>query len=131
MVDILREMLVFTPEFIKALIVFVVMILIDYATGVLYALSTQSLKSKIMREGLWRKIGFVLAVVAFYAIGTLAGVQNYFGIGSATLFAINEALSITENLGKLGVPIPKFVTKFITDLRDKYDTEEYTGNHEA
>jgi len=131
MIDVIKEMLVFTPEFIRALIVFVVMIFIDYATGVLCALSTQSLKSKVMREGLWRKIGFVLAVVAFYAIGTLAGVQNYFGIGSATLFAINEVLSITENLGKLGVPIPKFITKFIVDLKDKYDTEEYTGNHEA
>jgi toxin secretion/phage lysis holin len=38
-------------------------------------------------------------------------------------FIANEAISITENAGLMGVPIPDFITKAIDMLKNKEESE--------
>lgn len=129
--EILKEMLVFTPEFQRTMIVMTVTILVDIVTGLLNAFAKKEIKSSTMREGLTRKFGYIFGVVIAYFIGTMMNAQNAFGIGTAGLIIANEAISVTENLGALGIPLPKFFTKFLETLKEKYDSEDYIGAHET
>ncbi len=51
---------------------------------------------------------------------------------AAVWYILNEALSITENAGRIGAPIPAWLTKYIAVLKDKIDdkAEDVSGNDE-
>lgn len=97
-------------------------VVIDYASGVLRAAAEGSLNSRIGLKGIVKKIGFFLLVatanLADQALGTSEPV-----IRTATSFFLvaNELLSVTENLGAAGVPIPDVLRRAIELLREKSD----------
>ena len=54
---------------------------------------------------------------------------NYIKDGVCIAFIANELISIVENAGLMGVPIPKIITKAIDMLHKKEDPEnEETDN---
>ncbi|MBQ2538385.1 MAG: phage holin family protein, partial [Ruminococcus sp.] len=44
-----------------------------------------------------------------------------FGMMIAVWLIVNELLSILENLGRLGIPLPEFLVKAVERLRDGVD----------
>ena len=48
----------------------------------------------------------------------------WFGLLVAVWLIINEMISILENLSKLGVPIPDFLTKIIKRLKNSAERKE-------
>ena len=52
------------------------------------------------------------------------GYKMWFGISVAVWLIINEMISILENLSKLDVPIPVFLTKLIERLKISVDKKE-------
>ena len=48
----------------------------------------------------------------------------WFGLLVAVWLIINEMISILENLSKLGVPIPDFLTKVIQRLKNSAERKE-------
>lgn len=114
-----------------ALIVFVV---IDYTTGVISAAVNKKLSSSVGFKGLLRKI------LIFLIVG-LANILDVYVLGanailrSAVIFfyIANEGLSIIENLGETGLPIPKKLRDVLAQLRKKSgeeDDENGVDNHE-
>lgn len=103
---------------IQTLFVFVV---IDYLTGVLASGKQGELSSKAGLKGIGRKA----MIFMFVAMGHMAdlhlsdGHAHLFRDGVITFFVANEALSITENAGKLGVPIPEPIKKAVEILKEK------------
>lgn len=103
---------------LSALIAFMVL---DYGTGLLTARVTQTLSSKVGFVGIARK-GLMLAVVA---VGHVLDAQVFGGDGSVCRSAVigfylaNEGLSILENTGKLGMPLPKKLRQALEQLRDQ------------
>ena len=55
--------------------------------------------------------------------GLEVGYNMWFGLLVAVWLIINEMISILENLGKLGVPIPEFLTKIIKRLKNSAEGE--------
>ncbi|WP_368260577.1 phage holin family protein, partial [Eubacterium callanderi] len=45
-------------------------------------------------------------------------------------YCVNEMLSIVENMGLMGVPIPEAITKAIEILKKKSETEDKNGGKE-
>ena len=43
---------------------------------------------------------------------------------SCTYYLLNEAISITENLSELGVPIPDKLKRILKDFRDKNKNDD-------
>jgi len=44
-------------------------------------------------------------------------------------YLLNEALSITENAGRMGAPVPGWLMKYIAALKSKIDSDrENTGS---
>lgn len=78
----------------------------DVVTGVVQAIKNKSLDSTAMRNGLFRKVGFifviVLAYMCEYAMGHLdLGFNVPMVAGICTFICLTEVVSILENITKL------------------------------
>ena len=98
---------------------------IDYISGVTLAAFKCSKKSK--NGGLSSKSGFaglvkkgmqLLIVLAAYRLDIMTG-HNFVRTAVIIAFTANEAISITENAGLMGVPIPEKLRKAVDLLAAK------------
>lgn len=106
-------------------------ILIDLATGLAKAKIQGRLSSDTGYKGFWRKAA-LLAALAFgicldllveYAAAAGLGAEFPAMIGRLLAFyiAVNECISITENLSACGVRLPGFLAAALGSARDKLD----------
>lgn len=79
-----------------------------------------SLDSKAGFKGLFKKAFILLVVFLAYRLDLLIGSQ-YIKDMTCIAYIVNETLSIIENLGLMGVPIPNVIKKAIDLLNKKTD----------
>lgn len=104
---------------------------IDYLTGILVAgvfhaspkSENGTLESRAGWKGLVRK-GLTLLIVLVAARIDVLLDTTYFRDGVCIAFIVNELLSITENAGLCGVPIPAPITRAIELLKQKEEPKE-------
>ncbi len=100
-----------------ALIAFVV---IDYVTGVMCAIINRELSSAVGFKGIFRKVLIFLIV----GIANIIDVQ-VIGTGAVLRTAViffyisNEGVSLLENAGHLGLPIPEKIKTVLEQLHDR------------
>lgn len=105
-----------------ALIAFVV---IDYLTGVMCAIINRELSSAVGFKGIFRKVLIFLLV----GIANIIDVQ-VIGTGAVLRTAViffyisNEGVSLLENAGHLGLPIPEKIKTVLEQLHDRAEKEE-------
>ena len=120
------------------LAVLVAVMLIDYVTGMAAASYTKQLNSRIGVMGILKKAGYIALVAvgmvvdylitsALVSIGISLQINYCFGMIITVWLIINELISILENLGEMGVPLPSFLTSMIKTLKSK--VEEQGGKH--
>ena len=98
----------------------------DYLSGLAVALvfkkspktNSGGGSSRVGWKGLCRKGMTLLIVLVAYRLDLILGV-NYIRDTVMIGFIANETISITENAGLMGVPLPKIITKAIDILNDK------------
>lgn len=113
---------------LKTLIIFII---IDYVSGLVVAgvfhksnkTDTGTLESKAGFKGLCRK-GMILLIVLIGARLDLAIGVDYIRNAVCIGFMANEAISIVENAGLMGLPLPDVVKKAIDILKQKANSEE-------
>lgn len=102
---------------IIALLLFVV---IDYITGVMCAVADKKLSSEVGFKGICRKVLIFMMVGIANILDT-----KIIGGGSALRSAViffylsNEGISLLENAGHLGLPIPEKLKVVLEQLHDK------------
>lgn len=108
-------------------IILLCLIAADYLTGVLVAINEKNLSSEIGFRGILKKVGILCVVAVAQLIGGAAGLPDIrsFVIG---FYIANEAISITENAGHLGVPLPKKLMDVLKQLKNDAEDEESTTN---
>lgn len=98
-----------------------ILMALDIVTGFVNAWSKNDIKSSVMRQGLARKFGELVVI----AIGQLffygVGLPKYIVAGISTYIILMELISICENLKKLGVPIPKFISRALASAEKQID----------
>ncbi|MCC2256078.1 phage holin family protein [Ruminococcus sp. CLA-AA-H200] len=100
-----------------ALIAFVV---IDYVTGMMCAIINRELSSAVGFKGIFRKVLIFLLV----GIANIIDVQ-VIGTGAVLRTAViffyisNEGVSLLENAGHLGLPIPEKIKTVLEQLHDR------------
>lgn len=99
-----------------------VLVILDYITGVLNAIDQKRLSSSVGYKGIARK------VLIFVLVGTANVVDVYIlgkaGVLRATViffYISNEGISILENAAYLGLPVPQ---KFQSVLKQLHQKEE-------
>ncbi|MEN6534622.1 MAG: phage holin family protein [Bryobacteraceae bacterium] len=85
----------------------VVLILLDFASGLLYAWSTGAVSSDASYRGMAKKAMMLLLTGAASAYNATQPLGFDAGAAVAGFFCTTELISITENAGRLGLPIPK------------------------
>ena len=102
---------------IYALLVFVV---VDYVTGVLCAISDRALSSEVSFRGLCRKV-LIFTLVAIGHILDVYVIGNGSVLRTAVIFFYmsNEGISLLENAGHLGLPIPDQLRLVLEQLHDR------------
>lgn len=107
-----------------AMKVLVVLMVIDYVTGFLGAIKNREVNSEIMFWGGIRK-GLILAVVIVAVLldEMLGNLQPVIRTLAIYFYVAREGISVTENLGLLGVPLPPSITRILTQLQKKNDQD--------
>ena len=116
------------------IIVLMTVMVIDYITGMVSAWHNAELSSKKGVFGIIKKLCYLALVCVgmgvdwlIYSGMTQVGItMNYtvfFGILVAIWLIINELISILENLNRICVPLPKFITVIVKKLKNTVETE--------
>lgn len=101
---------------LKTLLVF---ILLDYITGVCEAITNKKLNSIIGAKGIIKKIGYLLIVALSVQLDTITGETGAIRTLVIYFFVANEGISILENWGSMGLPLPKKIIETLEQLKDK------------
>lgn len=117
--------------FDAALITLLIFMIVDYATGLIVAgvfhksekTESGALESRAGWKGLCRKGVSLLVVLVACRLDTIMG-SNFIRDATVIAFIANETISIIENAGLMGVPIPSVITKAIEVLKKKADTAD-------
>lgn len=131
------------------LLILLIMMVLDYITGMLASRQESIVhpddkqygwNSKKGAQGIIKKVGYlciiVVGMVVDYIILQVAaqiGIETtlkaFFGLLVAVWYILNELLSIIENAGRMGAPVPEWLKKYIAVLKDtvEHKTEEAEG----
>lgn len=105
-------------ELTPAFAVLIALMIIDFCTGLLHAFIEQKLNSKTCARGIMKKI-FILALVAVaHLIDISLGKAVCMGVVEFFYIA-NESMSIIENAGRAGLPVPEKLTEVLEQLNGK------------
>ena len=100
----------------------IALVVIDYITGVMCAISDKTLSSEVGFRGICRKVLIFLLV----GIGNIIDVQVLGSPGvlrTAVIFFYlsNEGVSLLENAAHLGLPVPDAIKTVLEQLHDRSD----------
>ena len=80
------------------------------------AFHTKTLSSKIGFQGILKKVGILLIVMLGVLVDRVTGNTGAVRTLVIYYFVANEGLSVLENLGQCGVPIPASIKKALKAL---------------
>jgi toxin secretion/phage lysis holin len=98
--------------------VLVYFVIADYLTGVLAAFCLKKLSSEVGARGIAKKVFIFLLVGIAYQIDMLAGTELVRAAVCAFYIGI-EGLSVLENAGKLGIPLPEVLTSALEQMQNR------------
>lgn len=123
------------------LTILIVVMIIDYATGMTSAWKSGELESKTGLIGILKKVSYLVLVavggVVDYLISAGLAAANVeisitycCGLIVCVWLIINELISILENLAELGTPIPKFLVNIVRRLKNTVENKTDTDTKE-
>ena len=107
------------------MIALVVFMALDYITGLMCAVIDKKLSSAVGFKGIFKKV----LIFALVGVANILDV-NVIGTGSVLRTAIiffyisNEGVSLIENAGHLGLPIPAKLKAVLEQLHDRAEKED-------
>ncbi|MBK5898679.1 phage holin family protein [Catonella massiliensis] len=114
-----------------AMVTLLIFMAIDYISGLIVAAvfkkspktETGALESRAGFKGLFRK-GMTLLIVLIACRMDLVMHTNFIRDAVVIAYIVNESISIIENAGLMGIPVPKAIIKAIDILKRKEDEKE-------
>ena len=119
----------------NAVVTLIIFMVIDYAMGIIVAAvfkkseksENGGLSSRVCWIGLARKVMTLLFVIIANRLDVLIG-TDYIRTGVIISFCASELISICENAGLMGVPLPAVITKAIDILKNKSEDDNNDDN---
>ena len=107
---------------IYALLVFVTA---DYITGVMCAIADKNLSSEVGFKGICKKVLIFVMVGIGHIMDTyLIGNGEVLRTAVIFFYCSNEGVSMLENAGHLGLPIPAKLKEVLEQLHDRAEKED-------
>ncbi|KAF5065280.1 holin family protein [Oscillibacter sp.] len=98
----------------------IILVVLDYITGVCVAILERRLSSEIGAKGIAGKVMiFVLVALSNVADTYFLLDGNALETVTVIFYCANESISIVENAGKMGIPLPQKLLSVLEKLKDK------------
>lgn len=96
-----------------------VLVVADFVTGWIAAWVRGELRSMKGYIGIAKKVGIFIVITVAHMIDGVLGDMHYLRDAVVFFYLANELLSIIENTGKMGVPMPPVLTRAVAALQEK------------
>lgn len=94
-------------------------IVIDYLTGIASAIYNKKLSSKIGLKGIIKKFSYLCVVALSVVIDELTGQNGIIRTLVIYFFVANDGLSIIENLAEMNIKLPQKLIDTLEQLKKK------------
>lgn len=101
-----------------------IMMIIDIITGISKAVKNKNLWSRKSLLGFARKIFIFLIITVSNLLDLFMNLNGALVLATVTFYILNEVLSITENAGQLGVPLPDKLLEVISVVNKKSNSDK-------
>lgn len=102
-----------------ALQTLLIVMALDYITGVCKAIYNKKLNSTISFKGIVKKIGYIIMVAVAVELDTITGGTGAIRTLVIYFFVANEGISIVENWGSMGLPLPQKIIDVLEQLKSE------------
>jgi toxin secretion/phage lysis holin len=99
--------------------VFATVFIVDTISGIIKSNISGTYSSKAFRKGILNKSGYLLAIILVVQLDKLLGNTGALRTALMFCFIYNEGVSVIENLGEMGVPIPEKIKDALEVLNKK------------
>nr|WP_299739690.1 phage holin family protein [uncultured Rossellomorea sp.] len=106
-------------EWNSLLTILLIAVILDYFTGMIASGIEGELSSKSGLKGIGRKVLIFALVTVAHLIDTILTNQHFIRNATIIFYLCNEMISIIENVGRAGVPVPEFLRKAVEVLKKK------------
>ena len=114
------------------MIALIVLMTLDYVSGVMCAIIDKKLSSAVGFKGICKKVLIVMLVGVAHVVDMyVVGSGNALRSAVVCFYLSNEGVSMLENAAHLGLPIPEKLKGILAQLHnrdDKTETTEGDGN---
>lgn len=97
----------------------IIVIVIDYLTGIASAIYNKELSSKTGFKGIIKKFCYLLVVALSVVVDNLTGQSGIIRSLVIYFFVANDGLSIIENMAEMGVKLPKKLMDSLEQIKKK------------
>ena len=112
-----------------ALKTLLIMILLDYITGLCKAIHNKKINSLIGAKGIVKKVGYLIIVAMSVLLDQVVGDTGAIRSLVIYFFVANEGISILENWGAMGLPLPKKIFDVLDQIKkEKGGGDDAKGN---
>jgi len=102
-----------------ALKTLLVLMVLDYITGLCKAIANKEINSIIGAKGIIKKVGYLIIVVVSVLLDEVVGNTGAIRNIVIYFFVANEGISIIENWGKMGLPLPDKVLEVLEQIKNE------------
>ena len=102
-----------------ALQILVVVVVLDYITGVCKAIYNKKMNSTVGLKGIMKKVGYFIVVAVAVILDRITGGTGAIRTLVIYFFVANEGISILENWGGMGLPLPQKLMDTLEQLKSE------------
>ena len=96
-----------------------IVMVIDYLTGIASAIYNKNLSSKIGLKGILKKFCYLCVVALSVVIDNLTGQNGFIRTLVIYFFVANDGLSIIENMAEMNIKLPQKLIDSLEQIRKK------------
>ena len=120
----------FLGDWDTALIVLMAFMALDYVTGVIVAYANKTVNSEVGFKGLAKKFFILIILIAAVCLDRLLSNGSWvFRTWVCYFYIANEGISLLENAGNLGLPVPGKLKTALEQLNDDDKDREGKGDN--
>lgn len=108
----------------EAMTILLILVLIDYVTGMMAGYITKTLSSRVGFIGVMRKATIFLVLSLTHHMDNILGTNGLLMQGSIFFYLTNEGLSILENCKRMNIPIPNSLGNALQSIENKKNEKD-------
>src|SRR5574344_1913333 len=116
---VLTTVLYFLGGWDMAFQTLLIIIVLDYITGICKAIVNKKINSNIGAKGIIKKVGYLIIVALSFYLDKVVGDTGAIRSLVIYFFVANEGISILENWGAMGLPLPKKIFEVLDQIKNE------------